>query len=195
MYNGRLNWNVPKHLARFNISAPPTLKGQSPPKSLTVEVFPPATTDGDGAPPFFACTLMPLRWVPAIPVSLSYFPTLPAVQPPLPEPAGRETALDFELEAGPIDNYDIDPKHEESLLVGTERWCKFEFQGRVPRARGCWVQLHDISGKGGIGSEKWFPQGLKPWSSVGGWMEEADLSITVPVEWKVDDAVVHAGMP
>ncbi|KAI8933663.1 hypothetical protein NX059_009384 [Plenodomus lindquistii] len=57
MYNGRLNWNIPKHLARFSFSAPPTLAGQSPPASLRVQVFPPTSSDGDGVCPFFESTL------------------------------------------------------------------------------------------------------------------------------------------
>jgi hypothetical protein len=186
MYNGRLNWNIPKHLARFNISAPPTLKGQSPPESLTVQVFPPNTTNGDGAHPFFACTLTPWRWVPAIPFNMRYMPfTIPFVQPPLPEPAGRETALDFELEAAPIDPYDINPKHEESLCVGTERWCRFDFEGKVARVRGCWVEVHDTSDIEGNRSGEYFPQGFKLLSSVGGWLEEGEQTLDEPMEWKL----------
>ncbi|KAF2033172.1 hypothetical protein EK21DRAFT_109306 [Setomelanomma holmii] len=59
VYNGRLNWIIPKHLARFEFSAPPTTPGTKPPESLTVQVFPPDSKAGDEVKPPFRVTLTP----------------------------------------------------------------------------------------------------------------------------------------
>lgn len=183
-YNGRLNWNIPKHLARFSFSAPPTPKGSSPPAQLTVKVFPPGTTDGDGTYPFFACTLTPWKWIPAVPVSTAWIPLdLTQVQPPIPEPAGHKEAVKAEIEGPPIDPYDTNPKHEMALCAGTDRWCAYNITSKVPSARGCWVEVQK-TGEEADGSERFFPQGLQPWS-FGGWMEDAVLDITAPIEWKL----------
>ena len=106
-YNGRLNWNIPKHLARFEFSAPVTKRGETPPEKLTVRVFAPGTEEGDGTPPFFACALQPWKWVPALPVNMNYVPLkMWHVQPPIPEPAGHRRAVEVELkDAVKIDPY------------------------------------------------------------------------------------------
>jgi hypothetical protein len=185
-YNGRLNWNIPKHLARFSFSAPIVPSGSSPPSSLTVRVFPPGSTDGDGAPPFFACTLMPWRWVPRLPVNSSYVPlSLMLVQPPCPEPVGRRTAAAFEVElAEPIDSYATSLKNEEALLVGTERWCGIDVKASG-WGRGCWVEILPDEGEEGEGGEgRWWPKGVKSWS-VGAWMEDGLFDFEMPLEWKL----------
>ncbi|KAL1795387.1 hypothetical protein ACET3X_007203 [Alternaria dauci] len=116
-YNGRLNWNIPKHLARFSFSSPPTAAGASPPSSLTVQVFPPGTKEGDGGAPFFACTLKPWTWVPAMPLNTKYLPlSMAAAQPPVPAASGYESALGEVLAGGEVDEYDLDPKKEAAVL-------------------------------------------------------------------------------
>jgi hypothetical protein len=184
-YNGRLNWNIPKHLARFEFSAPVTERGATPPEKLTVKVFAPGTVEGDGTAPFFACALSPWRWVPALPINMKYVPmNMVQVQPPIPEPAGHKRAVEAELNDGvKIDPYDISPKNEVAVAAGSDRWCSFDIGGNVVRARGCWVEMLQ-SKTGGKEEEKYFPQGLKPWS-VGGWMEEAVLEIGKPLEWRL----------
>jgi hypothetical protein len=184
-YNGRLNWNIPKHLARFEFSAPVTARGATPPEKLTVKVFAPGTVEGDGTAPFFACTLSPWRWIPAVPINMKYVPlNMVQVQPPIPEPAGHKRAIEAEMNGGvKIDPYDISAKNEVAVAAGTDRWCSFDIGGKVVRARGCWVEmLH--SKTGGKEEGKYFPQDLKPWS-MGGWMEEAVLDIGEPLEWKL----------
>ncbi|KAF2786235.1 hypothetical protein K505DRAFT_260305 [Melanomma pulvis-pyrius CBS 109.77] len=188
-YNGRVNWNIPKHLARFTFSAPPTPAGSKPPSSLTVKVFPPGSKDGDGAGPFFACTLKPFTWIPSMPVSSRWLPvsTLHA-QPPLPEGAGFKNAVGDGAE---IDPYDISPEKEDSLLAGTDRWCSFLVSSYTPRARGCWVTIHK-PGTGGEGDAeeaikeagKYWPQDVRPWG-VGAWMEDAEMGFPEPFEWKL----------
>jgi hypothetical protein len=186
-YNGRLNWNIPKHLARFVFSAPRTPKGGHPPSSLTVEVFPPGTKQDDGVRPFFTCTLTPWTWVPALTVNTRYIPkTMVIVQPPIPETADHRVAAKEALAGPNIDPYNLDPTKELSIYVGTTRWCAFSVAARVSRARGCWVEVL---------SEKWkmserdkeetrFPSDLKPWR-VGGWCEEVEWTIGKPVEWEL----------
>jgi hypothetical protein len=120
-YNGRLNWNIPKRLARFNFSSSSTRGSPAP---LTVQVFQPGTNQGDGVPPFFACTLTPWTWVPSLPVNTRYIPeTFVIAQPPIPQTAGYEAAAAEETLAGPtIDAYNLDPQEELSICVGTSQW-------------------------------------------------------------------------
>ena len=187
-YNGRLNWNIPKHLARFTFSAPPTLQGQSPPSALTVRVFPPGTQDGDGVDPFFAATIKPWQWVPAIPVSTKYIPmSLALVQPPIPEPQGQQQAAKEAIDGPHTDPYDLDPKKGLAVLVGTERWRGFDISASSPRARGCWVEVHEGGDEDRGGDEEgeiFFPSRLGTWR-VGAWMEEVDWKIGDVVEWKL----------
>ncbi|OAG12102.1 uncharacterized protein CC84DRAFT_1134414 [Paraphaeosphaeria sporulosa] len=185
MYNGRLNWNIPKHLARFEFSAPVTGEGASPPEKLTVKVFAPGTVEGDSTAPFFACRLTPWRWVPPVPVNMKYVPLkMVHVQPPIPEPAGHRRAVQAELDDGvEIDPYDVSAKNEVAVAAGTDRWCSFDIGGKVVRARGCWVEMLRSETRGEEEGMH-FPQELKPWS-VGGWMEDAILDIGKPLEWRL----------
>ena len=184
-YNGRLNWNIPKHLARFDFSHPATKAGAAPPEKLVCRVYAPGTTEGDGVPPFFACALRPWRWVPAVPVNMAYLPlSVWLAQPPIPESPAFQRARKAELEGGvEIDPYDISPKNEVAVAAGTDRWCAVDIRGKVARAGGRWVE---ILRAGGSGEEegKYFPQELQPWS-MGVWCEEAELEIKKPLEWKL----------
>lgn len=187
-YNGRLNWNIPKHLARFSFSAPITPAGASPPQDLTVKVFPPGTEDGDGVQPFFACKLTPWRWVPPVPVNMGWVPiSMKHVQPPTPEPKAHKRAVAVEFKDRKsginIDPYDISAKNEVAVAAGTDRWCAFDIGGKVRRTRGCWLEILKAGVQGGE-EEKYWPKGVTPWS-FGGWMEDAVLEIEKPLEWKL----------
>ena len=184
-YNGRLNWNIPKHLARFSFSAPPTPQGKTPPQSLTVQVFPPGTKDGDGVMPFFACTLKPWQWIPALPVNTKYIPiSLTVAQPPIPEPAGHKAAAKAAIEGPKVDEYDIDPEKSLAVLPGTDRWCIFDIAATTPRARGCWVEVHEQSGETREEDEIFFPKGLGTWR-IGGWVEDVNWAIGDVTEFKL----------
>jgi hypothetical protein len=185
-YNGRVNWNIPKHLARFAFSAPPTPQGQKPPQTLTVNVFAPGTQDGDGTAPFFACTLKPWQWVPALPVNTKYVPlSLTVAQPPIPEPAGYKEALKATIEGPPVDEYDVDPEKALAVLAGTDRWRLFDIAARSPRVRGCWVELHKQNGeRRGDQDKVYFPEGLGVWQ-VGAWFEDIEWTIGDVTEWKL----------
>ncbi|ORY14191.1 hypothetical protein BCR34DRAFT_599389 [Clohesyomyces aquaticus] len=187
-YNGRVNWNIPKHLARFSFSAPPTPAGSSPPESLTVKVFAPSTADGDGAQPFFSVTLKPWRWVPPIAFSSKWLPvSTTQAQPPIPAAPGFGLqAAGVEREATERDSYDINPSFQDELLAGTDRWCSFPIESYVPRARGCWVTLHEPGKDEDVIKEasKYWPQDVQPWG-IGAWCEDAELNIPAPIEWKL----------
>ncbi|KAI4689155.1 hypothetical protein J4E81_007872 [Alternaria sp. BMP 2799] len=186
-YNGRLNWNIPKQLARFSFSAPPTPPGASPPSTLTVQVFPPGTKEGDGGAPFFACTLKPWQWVPPMPLNTKYLPlSMAAAQPPLPSAPGHEKAVKEVQEGLQIDDYDIDIKKMDAVLVGTQKWRAFDIAAVTPRARGCWVEVHEKKESEAVeeAEENWWPRGLGAWS-VGAWMEDVDWKLGEVVEWTV----------
>jgi hypothetical protein len=185
VYNGRKNWNIAKHLARFEFSHPPTPARSSPPESLTVKVYPAGTKEGDGVGPIFNCTLRPWKWVPSISVSTRWLPisTMQA-QPPLPSAPGFKEAVEEGLEASTkIGEHDISLKHETALLAGTDRWCAFPIIGSFPSARGCWVTVHS-AGEGVEGSQneavrkagRYWPQDVRPWV-VGAWMVGVSSSL------------------
>ncbi|EMD87117.1 hypothetical protein COCC4DRAFT_41318 [Bipolaris maydis ATCC 48331] len=182
-YNGRLNWNIPKHLARFTFSSPPTAAGASPPASLTVKVYPPSSQAGDSTPPFFACTLTPWTWIPALPVNTAYIPlNLTVVQPPIPEPPGHKEALKKALDAEHVHPYDTDPQKALAVLPGTDRWTAFDISARSPRARGCWVRLNESEQHAEAEGKVFFPDRLPVWS-VGAWMEDVEWGIGAVTEW------------
>ncbi|EME41177.1 hypothetical protein DOTSEDRAFT_134901 [Dothistroma septosporum NZE10] len=77
-YNGRRNWNIAKHLARFEWST-----SKSGERSVTV--FPPDRAGSSSKTPFFSATLTPVSWLPAVPMSTRYLPLdTTLVQPPIP---------------------------------------------------------------------------------------------------------------
>jgi len=164
-YNGRKNWNIPKHLARFSFTHPPTTSSSST-EALKVEVFPPepAVTT-----PFFTATLQPFQWAPSFPLNTKYLPIdASLVQPPLP---GSK-------------------KPGEEILYGTDRWVKVVPQFISKKARGMWVDVAPKPGKAqatGDASEPllngqdvsdWWPE-FKPWK-FGLWLEQTTLLFGEP---------------
>ncbi|KAH7034777.1 uncharacterized protein B0I36DRAFT_84049 [Microdochium trichocladiopsis] len=140
-WNGRTNWNIPKHLARFTFTTNPT------DNSTTVEVFPHDTTDDTANPsvqslgsesqpatvPFFRATFHPQRFVPSFPLSLSWISALGMdiglVQPPLP---GNQDASQGEL-------------------PGTQRWCKIGPNQSTRNASIGWLDMKQTADDGGEG--------------------------------------------
>jgi hypothetical protein len=76
-YNGRKNWNIPKHLARFSFE--PQTNDDT---TVKVNVYPPKP----GSPPFFSALLKTYRFPPPVQFDLGRIPfaDLTLVQPPLP---------------------------------------------------------------------------------------------------------------
>lgn len=95
-YNGRKNWNLPKHMARFRFTdlskggeQQPLLSTQDHAGPVKVEVF---ANEASATTPFFSATLFPPQVpLPYLPFSSTWLTSLginpPLLQPPL--PAGR----------------------------------------------------------------------------------------------------------
>ncbi|KAK5118005.1 hypothetical protein LTR62_004049 [Meristemomyces frigidus] len=154
---GRRNWNIPKHLARFEFSSPPLSKTASPPKAITVTVWPPADYKVRTEIPFFKATFTPMSWTPSFPLSTSYLPiSSHFVQPPLP-------------------SSDDDP-----ALTGTETWKSYDVSSWSNRAKMVWVrseQGRDVVARG------WCPK-FTPWS-LGVVLLDAEMVVGEAREWTV----------
>ncbi|MCJ1385718.1 hypothetical protein MMC17_008841 [Xylographa soralifera] len=102
-YNGRINWNIPKHLARFSFTS-------LSPGTVKIEVFPNDTTGNStestaSVRPFFTGIYSPVSYIPRFPFSTRIAGYLGIdfnlVQPPLPEGNAKD-----------------------GELPGTTQWCK-----------------------------------------------------------------------
>ncbi|KAI8944686.1 hypothetical protein F4801DRAFT_193319 [Xylaria longipes] len=130
-WNGRANWNIPKHLARFEWD---DLDGGA----TGVRVYPHDTT-GDSSEsrpnnaPLFQATFKPMRWAPSFPFSLSWLQYLgldpSLVQPPLPAGEGSQ-----------------------GELPGTDRWCKIAPSQSTKRASLAWADLSQKNEQGELTS-------------------------------------------
>ncbi|KAL1411768.1 hypothetical protein Q8F55_002735 [Vanrija albida] len=117
-YNGRKNWNIPKHLARFEWT--------DKPDSTTIKVFP---LHSDSTEPYFQATFSAWPYLPGVPISTrvaGYLVDMTLVQPPVPSGAG---------ESG-----------DAAALAGTDTWCKVTPYIYSPRARLGWVDLQQAGG-------------------------------------------------
>ena len=149
-FQGRKNWNIPKHLARFAFTHSPQSTSSESSDALKVEVFPP---DSTATRPFFTAILKPFRWLPSIPFSSTMTPLdSHIVQPPV--PLSKD---------GPYQEW----------LCGTDRWVKALPKVNAKKLKGMWVDLRMDSDK-----EGWWPD-LKPWK-IGFWMEGVTLKIDEP---------------
>ena len=210
-YNGRHNWNIPKHLARFTFSSPAGTPGP-----LTLAVYAP---DPSAKTPFFSATLTPFRWLPAIPISTRFLPlSTTLAQPPVPAAAplpaagpggrngdgGSDAAADANANADASADADA-PATDPALLCGTQHWRSMPINSYSPATRGMWVTVH-APGTGpyaaGAGkpsgarlseaetaeavaeATRWWPVAVRPWP-VGVWMDGAEMEILAPVEWKL----------
>ncbi|KAG8414781.1 hypothetical protein J3459_009686 [Metarhizium acridum] len=163
-YNGRLNWNTPKHLARFDWSFGPN-------DSVTVKVYP-HDTHGDAsearpsAVPFFQASYAPIRFVPAFPFATSWVNYLgldtTLVMPPLPRGAGSR-----------------------GELPGTDAWCSLAPDQYSRRTRLGWFDIAQRDRAGNPrGEHRNFWPGLRRWQ-LGLKMENADLRFDLPIDvWR-----------
>ncbi|XXH02503.1 hypothetical protein Hte_008879 [Hypoxylon texense] len=183
-WNGRKNWNIPKHLARFEWDETPNGKTR-------VRVYPHdtavssdnshGTESGPSEKFFFQAAFQPIRWAPSFPLSLSWLKYVgidsSLVQPPLPD--GRQG----DSRAG-----------EE--LVGTSRWCKIQPGMSTRKATLGWIDMsqHDRSeanddgggnGNSGRGSDSKYDNfwpGMRRWN-VAIKMENADIDFGEGLHW------------
>ncbi|KAH8808607.1 hypothetical protein F5884DRAFT_378042 [Xylogone sp. PMI_703] len=105
-YNGRKNWNIPKHLARFSFK-------QFPNNSVHIAVYPydagsPGNESTRSKTPLFSAVYKPVRYTPSFPFSTSLLPYL---------------GIDTHLVQPPLPSGKTEDGHQEEL-VSTDRWCK-----------------------------------------------------------------------
>ncbi|KAH8676111.1 hypothetical protein BX600DRAFT_508290 [Xylariales sp. PMI_506] len=161
-WNGRKNWNIPKHLARFEFN-------DAPDGSTSVKVYPHDTTDDPteklpNQEPFFQAKVQPIRWVPSFPLSLGWLKytgiDISLVQPPLPE--GRGSLGE---------------------LPGTDRWCKIMPAESSRRASLTWVDMNQADEKGVLHAKHQnFWPGLKQWQ-FGVKLEDCEVDFGHGIYW------------
>ncbi|KOS19627.1 hypothetical protein ESCO_001239 [Escovopsis weberi] len=161
-YNGRLNWNVPKHLARFDWQYDPN-------GVTTVRVFPHDVSGDPHEPcpspePFFQATFKPVRFAPRFPFATEWVAFLgldtTLVMPPLPAGSGSQ-----------------------GELPGTDRWCSFLPHQYSRRTALGWFDMAQREGNSGrvLGEYENFLPGLGRWQ-FGVLMEDAELTFHTPLE-------------
>ncbi|CAJ2501259.1 Uu.00g041120.m01.CDS01 [Anthostomella pinea] len=163
-WNGRTNWNIPKHLAKFEW-------GELTDGSTSVKVYP-HDTSGDVSEaqasdrPLFQATFQPIRWAPRFPFSLSWLKYIgfdaSLVQPPLPAGDGAQ-----------------------GELPGTDRWARIMPAQSTRRAMVGWVDMSQRDDLGSMAStvehENFWP-GLGRWQ-VGVKLENADVDFGLGEYW------------
>ncbi|PHH89506.1 hypothetical protein CDD83_5878 [Cordyceps sp. RAO-2017] len=161
-YNGRRNWNIPKHLAKFDWA-------QNQDGSVSVQVYPYDTT-GDvqesfpSSTPFFQATLAPVGFLPSFPFSTKWADYIgfntSLVMPPLPQGRGSRNEL-----------------------PGTDHWRSVSPRIDTQRASLVMFDLAQRNQQGEItGQYENFWPGLKR-RKVGLKLNDATLSFPVADEW------------
>ncbi|PWI71341.1 hypothetical protein PCL_11435 [Purpureocillium lilacinum] len=170
-YNGRVNWNCPKHLARFDWDYGPN-------DSVSVKVYPHDTTDDitESKPsplPFFQATFKPVSYVPSFPFATRWanyfgFETTLAM-PPVPQGEGSQ-----------------------GELPSTDVWCKVIPLQYSRTTRAGWFDMSMRDEKGElIGEYENFWPGMGRWQ-LGVKMENAELSFDHATEtWKPMKSRAH----
>ncbi|KAI4162933.1 MAG: hypothetical protein LQ342_003444 [Letrouitia transgressa] len=194
LVNGRRNWNIPKHLARFEFVLSDPKNPHSPPASVKVfSVAPSNLTVTDGAPgnnvgpesldkgaPFFAARFQCVPYFPAFPFRsswMSYF-GFPSglLQPPI--PVGEPPALEMGTETwkysqpalttGKAKLFWIDMKQEDGGESQGSRAAANTTDGNNTLSNKC----------NGKPSENWWP-GMRRWQ-IGLWCPDATLTLGTP---------------
>ncbi|KAH6675371.1 hypothetical protein F5X68DRAFT_40564 [Plectosphaerella plurivora] len=168
-WNGRVNWNIPKHMADFKWT-------DNKDGSRTVKVYPHDTSggpiEGTASPtPLFQATMKAIPYVPSFPLSLRIFGWLgfdfTLVHPPLPEGKG---------------------KHGE--LPGTDRWAAVKPGQYSPKTSLAWFDMSqtDENGKRPGLYENFWP-GLRRWH-VGVRMDDSEVDFPEPTVWDPPKSVL-----
>ncbi|KAL6872411.1 hypothetical protein HDV57DRAFT_511489 [Trichoderma longibrachiatum] len=176
-FNGRTNWNTPKHLAKF-------VWDHHPDGSTTIQIFPhdgnsSNTNDDESQPsptPFFTTTFKPMPLAPRFPFATSWVDHLgfntTLVMPPL--PSGRGT-------------YGELPSTSRWISLVTKQFCKRSTVG--------WYDVRQPEdGRALCGGNENFLPWLGRWQ-VGLKMEDADLTFEIPDEtWERGDRLGEGGV-
>ncbi|ROV92959.1 hypothetical protein VMCG_09014 [Cytospora schulzeri] len=164
-FNGRNNWNIPKHLARFEWKDLPNGAKQ-------VKVFPFDTSTDQAevsasSTPIFQASFNTIPYLPAFPMSTKWFENLGVntalVQPPLPQGEPKEVA-------------------------GTEQWCECPMSQYSSKTHIGWFDLRQRDDAGALTGlfENFWP-GMKRWQ-LGLRMDDADLEIPEGEYWRAPEA-------
>lgn len=152
IYNGRINWNVPKHPARFEFKELSKTETQ-------ISVYPPTTAaNEDTSDPFFSAIVSKgLKFLPDIPLSTKSIP------------------FDSTLVLPPLPSSPSDPK-----LAGTDSWKSLPsiMKGKI---RCLWVkpgEIRDVHGKPQFSDGVGFPK-IEPWSLGIHWLPGTTFDIPV----------------
>jgi hypothetical protein len=161
-WNGRTNWNICKHLARFEFTTPP-----GAPLPTAVSVFAHDSLPGDeSAPspkPLFTASFAPVPLIPALPFNLARCAALVGLDTTLAHPP---------LPAGP-----------QPELAATSAWRAVVPQAHSPRTRACWFDLRQGAERAdGVAANFW--PGWWRWG-VGVVMEDTELVFDEGEAWAV----------
>jgi hypothetical protein len=163
------DWNIPKHLAKFDWQT-------TPDGATSVKVFP-LDTSRDAAEatvserPFLRATFKPIPYLPSFPMSLGvlkYFGVdASVVQPPLPQGEGSQ-----------------------GELPGTERWCKMLSGQYSPNAKLGWLDMSQAGEDGKVDGEfENFWPGFGRWK-FGVFLPDAIIDIPIGTHWDPPKSVL-----
>lgn len=139
-----LDWNIPKHLARFDFE-------EHPDGSADCKVYPLAEPSDT---PVFQTRFQPMRYMPSMPMSTRAYGwlgiDLEIAQPPLPEGPSEATAE--MLEAARAGGDDA----AKSELAGTDKWCASTPYQYSSACNIGWMDLRQADGSNFIpGAGRW----------------------------------------
>lgn len=125
---GRKNWNIPKHLARFEF------ENLIRPERMKVQIFSP---DPSVKIPFFTAIFQPMSYLPAFKLSTNWI---------------KYTGMAVMMALPPI------PAGRDEELVGTTEWLQSEPLMTCSSTRACWTEVKQPPKGFGEGVDGWFPQ-------------------------------------
>ncbi|GMK57390.1 hypothetical protein CspeluHIS016_0402240 [Cutaneotrichosporon spelunceum] len=152
-WNGRTNWNIPKHLARFEFMEHPDGSADFKMYPLDpLDIAEPSASASASASPLFQARFAPIPYLPSMPLStrpLSWLVDLEIAQPPL--PAGPTESTPAMLAAAKEQGGD-----DTSELAGTDKWCRWTPHQYAPRASLGWMDLRQAGGGSIVpGAARW----------------------------------------
>ncbi|KAF4124799.1 hypothetical protein GMORB2_5465 [Geosmithia morbida] len=159
-WNGRKNWNVPKHLASFDFRD--NVDGSTTIKVFANDTAGDATEASADSKPLFQGTFTSFPYIPAIPSSTSMLKYVgldaTLVQPPLP-----------------------DGKGSRGELPGTDRWCAVFPAMYSPRTSLGWIDVRQPGEVSSCTQDNFWP-GLKPWQ-LAVKMDDAEIDFGIGMHW------------